>query len=160
MNRRQQSSAIGGGAEKQREISLAPQSEVRTAGRAGKIIDRGDFPGGPVFKTLCLHCRRHGFDPWSVTYDSTCHTPWPKKKKKITERNLTGTEDLENTEYQPVALYCCDGQENKERTPPSAIVPVYRARWSMGIRKENRNKGSRYSDQKPCWRKSCNPALK
>ena len=22
-----------------------------------------DFPGGPVVKTLCFHCR--GFDPWS-----------------------------------------------------------------------------------------------
>ena len=22
-------------------------------------------PGGPVFKTLCFHCREHRFDPWS-----------------------------------------------------------------------------------------------
>ena len=34
-----------------------------------------DFPGGPVVKTLCFHCRGHGFDPWSgihasVRYDS------------------------------------------------------------------------------------------
>lgn len=63
MNRRQQSSAIGEGAGKQREISLAPQSKVSTAGRAGIVINRGDFPGGLVFKTLCLYCRKHGFDP-------------------------------------------------------------------------------------------------
>ena len=24
-----------------------------------------DFPGGPAVKTLCSHCRRPGFDPWS-----------------------------------------------------------------------------------------------
>ena len=24
-----------------------------------------DFPGGPVFKTPGVHCRRHRFDPWS-----------------------------------------------------------------------------------------------
>ena len=24
-----------------------------------------DFPGGPVVKTLCFHCRGHKFDPWS-----------------------------------------------------------------------------------------------
>ena len=25
----------------------------------------GDFPGGPVVKTLGFHCRGHEFDPWS-----------------------------------------------------------------------------------------------
>ena len=25
----------------------------------------GDFPGGPVAKTLCSQCRGPGFDPWS-----------------------------------------------------------------------------------------------
>ena len=24
-----------------------------------------DFPGGPVVKTLCFHCRGHGYKPWS-----------------------------------------------------------------------------------------------
>ena len=24
-----------------------------------------DFPGGPVLKTPCFHCRGRGFDPWS-----------------------------------------------------------------------------------------------
>ena len=24
----------------------------------------GDIPGGPAIKTLCFHCRGHGFDPW------------------------------------------------------------------------------------------------
>ena len=24
----------------------------------------GDFPGGPAVKTLCFHCRGHGFHPW------------------------------------------------------------------------------------------------
>ena len=26
----------------------------------------GDFPGGPVAKTVCSQCRGHGFHPWSV----------------------------------------------------------------------------------------------
>ena len=25
----------------------------------------GDFPGGPVIKTLCFHGRGHEFDPWT-----------------------------------------------------------------------------------------------
>jgi len=25
----------------------------------------GDFPGSPVVRAPCFHCRRHGFDPWS-----------------------------------------------------------------------------------------------
>ena len=28
------------------------------------ISARGDFPGGPVVKVPCFHCRRHGFNPW------------------------------------------------------------------------------------------------
>ena len=23
-----------------------------------------DFPGGPLVKTPCFHCRGHGFNPW------------------------------------------------------------------------------------------------
>ena len=29
-----------------------------------KDLYSGDFPGGSVVKTLCFHCRGHGFDPW------------------------------------------------------------------------------------------------
>ena len=29
--------------------------------RAHKIVYIRDFPGGPVVKTLCFHCREHGF---------------------------------------------------------------------------------------------------
>ena len=28
-----------------------------------KMLSR-DFPGGPVVKTPCFHCRGHWFDPW------------------------------------------------------------------------------------------------
>ena len=24
----------------------------------------GNFPGGPVARIMCFHCRGHGFDPW------------------------------------------------------------------------------------------------
>ena len=26
-----------------------------------------EFPGSPVVRILCFHCRRHGFDPWLKT---------------------------------------------------------------------------------------------
>ena len=32
---------------------------------ASKVLLFQDFPGGPVAKTLCSQCRRHGFNPWS-----------------------------------------------------------------------------------------------
>ena len=30
-----------------------------------RMLSWGDFPGSPVVKTPCFHCRGHGFDPWS-----------------------------------------------------------------------------------------------
>ena len=38
----------------------------------------GDFPGGPVTKTLCSQCRGPGFDPWSM--NQIPHTAIRKKK--------------------------------------------------------------------------------
>ena len=32
----------------------------------------GNFPGGPVVKTLCFHCRGHGVWPQSGNWDSAC----------------------------------------------------------------------------------------
>ena len=43
-----------------------------------------DFPGGPVVKTPCS--QRRGL--WSlVRKDSTCHVPWPKRKKLCRRRD-------------------------------------------------------------------------
>ena len=42
----------------------------------------GDFPGGPLVKTLCFCCWQHGFNPWLGTQDPTCYMSWQKKKKK------------------------------------------------------------------------------
>ena len=41
---------------------------------------QGDFPGGPVVKTLYFHCRGHGFDPWWGT--KIPHAPQYSRKKK------------------------------------------------------------------------------
>ena len=30
-----------------------------------KVIICGEFPGSPVVRTLCSHCKWHGFDLWS-----------------------------------------------------------------------------------------------
>ena len=45
-----------------------------------------DFPGSPVVKTSSLHCRRHGFDPWSGNKNPTCHKAREKKKER--ERDM------------------------------------------------------------------------
>ena len=62
-----------------------------------------DFPGGPVVKTPCFHCRGHGFDPWLGKQDPTCHVSGPKKGKKENKDNPGG--------YGFIALYdinqCC-----------------------------------------------------
>ena len=33
----------------------------------------GDFPGGPVIRTLRAHCWGHGLDPWSVVRELRSH---------------------------------------------------------------------------------------
>ena len=41
-----------------------------------------EFPGGPVVRTPCFHCRGPGFDPWSGNEDPTSCAAGQKKKKK------------------------------------------------------------------------------
>ena len=46
----------------------------------------GDFPGGPVVKTLCSQCRGPGSNPWLIPGRGTkipYEAQWPKKKKKV-----------------------------------------------------------------------------
>ena len=44
--------------------------------------DWGNSLSGPVVRTLCFHCREHGFNPWSGNWDIGCHAAWPKTIKK------------------------------------------------------------------------------
>ena len=39
-----------------------------------------DFPGGPVIRTACFHCRGNRFDPWLGNQDPTSRAAQPKKK--------------------------------------------------------------------------------
>ena len=39
----------------------------------------GEFPGGPVVRTQCFHCRGHGFNPWG---NKILHATWHGQKKK------------------------------------------------------------------------------
>ena len=43
-----------------------------------------DFPGGPVVRTLCFHCRGPRFDPWvgAKILPATQHGQKRKKKKR------------------------------------------------------------------------------
>ena len=44
--------------EKKVKGMILPQQQVK--------INRVDFPGGPVVKTLCSQCRGPEFDPWAT----------------------------------------------------------------------------------------------
>ena len=46
-----------------RSSGIWRQSWIRKEATCFKTKIR-DFPGGPVVKTLCFHCRGQGFDPW------------------------------------------------------------------------------------------------
>ena len=64
------------------------------------------FLGGPLVKTPCLQCRRHGFDPWSGNYGPTCCTEQlkeffffkekknEKKKNEVVGEHLTTLPNL------------------------------------------------------------------
>ena len=43
----------------------AVQQKVAFKINSFKNLKKGDFPGGPVGKTLCSQGRGPGFDPWS-----------------------------------------------------------------------------------------------
>ena len=47
-----------------------------------------DFPGGPLVRTPCFHCRGEWFDPSSSNEDPAQQVMWPKKKKKNLQCNL------------------------------------------------------------------------
>ena len=50
-----------------------------------------DFPGGPVVKTLCFHCRGHGFDPWSGKFHMPCGATKKLKKRTLINRKESST---------------------------------------------------------------------
>ena len=47
----------------------------------------GEFPGGPLVRTLCFHCQGPRFNPWLGNKDPRSHSVQPKKKKER-ERGL------------------------------------------------------------------------
>ena len=51
--------------------------------RTLRICLEGDFPSGPVVKSLCFQCRGHRFNPWLRNSDPTCCVVQQKKKKRI-----------------------------------------------------------------------------
>ena len=57
-----------------------PGSQIR--GKTDYKRQCGDFPDGPVVKTLRFHCREFGFDPWSGDWDPTGPGVQPMGEKK------------------------------------------------------------------------------
>ena len=46
-----------------------------------------------MVKTLCFHCRWHGFDPWSGNQDPTCHVAqlvWKTVQLFLKKLNIEG----------------------------------------------------------------------
>lgn len=41
-----------------------------------------NFPGGPVVKTLCFHCKACGLNPWLGNKIPPCLASQPKSEKK------------------------------------------------------------------------------
>ena len=48
-----------------RQVRMRSFMVVKTYGRKQNKKHQGDFPGGPVVKTLHSQCRGPGFNPWS-----------------------------------------------------------------------------------------------
>ena len=42
----------------------------------------GEFPGGPVVRTLFFHCPGPRFNPWPGNYDPASHMKQPKKRER------------------------------------------------------------------------------
>ena len=65
-------------------MGLLPRHILRWERRRSGGIKRTcvEFPGDPVVRAPCFHCRGHGFDPCSGNWVPTSRAVWPKKKKK------------------------------------------------------------------------------
>ena len=46
------------------------------------------IPLGPVVRTPCFHCWKHGFTPWLENEEPTCCAVWSKKKKTLLLKSL------------------------------------------------------------------------
>ena len=56
----------------------------------------GDFPGGPVVKTPCSQCWRHGFNPWSSEVGSNMPCGMAKILKEIKKHTHTSGFKMED----------------------------------------------------------------
>ena len=61
-----------------REMEGGPEGRGHGCTHRQKKRIAEEFPGAPVVKTLCFHCRGHELN------SASCMV-WPKKKKKIEE---------------------------------------------------------------------------
>lgn len=49
-----------------------------------KIGTMGEFPAGPVVRTICFHCQGPGFDPWLENFDPASQ----KRKRKENQESI------------------------------------------------------------------------
>ena len=57
-------------------------TDVSLLTQSSSAINLGVFPGGPVVKTLCFHCRGHRFSLWLGHSNPACRVGWPKNRGK------------------------------------------------------------------------------
>ena len=75
------------------------------------------FPGSPVVRTRCLHCRGRGFHPLSGSWDTVCHLALPKKKKKssITRTFWKAGNICTSSTYRSCSLFSLSHNEKRYR---------------------------------------------
>ena len=83
-----------------------------------------DFPGRPVVRVLCFHCREHGL--WSLVGEIGSHMPYNRAKKKKKKKPQNSCIHLANAYWQPTAMpdstvWALDTRENNMYRAPCLI---------------------------------------
>ena len=60
---------------------IAPKETLKVGSFGRQHARSQEFPGNPVVKNTCFHCRCNGFDPWWGTSDLAYCVAAKKKKK-------------------------------------------------------------------------------
>ena len=64
---------------------IAPKETLKVGSFGRQHARSQEFPGNPVVKNTCFHCRCNGFDPWWGTSDLAYCVAAKKKKRQIAQ---------------------------------------------------------------------------
>ena len=97
-----------------------PASPVAKNRENQQELTFGDFPGGPVVKTLCFQCRGGRFNPWSGNQDPTCHV-------------IQNTWGVGRTYKAPALSSYLPNLGQQWRAIPASKFPVHKAEALLGL---------------------------